>query len=281
MRSDARKGPGAAATARRKELQSQAAASDDERAIEAAGLLRKSDPDTARLRAIATGGEQVDRGPLPTLRILATLSAPDETAASAVVQRLRAAKNDLADAGAQVSQRNRDRLKLLAARPATPRQPRGSDLPVCRAGNLDAAWAETSKALVKQEKKQFAEVEAAHQTFDLAFDAVLKLMQPPPAQIASAPLPSLQSVVDEARKAWAAWTKIDVEKDAANADVLAAHVETHLPRLAAAIAQLRESTTAEIAALDDQWQPLASAIAGWCNDWEAWKKVEPSRETTR
>lgn len=275
-RSDARKGPGAAATARRKDLQSQAAASTDERAVEAAGSLRKSDPDTTKLRALATGGQQVDRGPLPALRILSTLSTPDEGAASAAVKRLRTAKNELADAGAQVSQRNRDRLKLLEQGLLFHASHGDQTCPVCRAGNLDANWKETSKALVEQERKQFAEVEVAHQTFDLAFDAVRKLMQPPPAQLASAPMPSLKSAVDEAREAWTAWTGIDIKKDAGGADVLAAHVDTQLPRLAAAVAFLRESAASEISALDDQWQPLASAIAGWCDNWVAWKKVEPS-----
>ncbi|WP_372733371.1 AAA family ATPase [Nocardioides sp.] len=275
-RSDARKGPGAAATAKRKELQAQATASTDERAIEAAGLLRRTDPDTAKLRALATGSQQLDRGPLPALRIMATLSAPDEAAASAAVERLRTAKNDLADAGAQISQRNRDRLKLLQQGLLFHSTHGDQTCPVCRAGNLDASWAETSKELVEDEKKQFAEVEAAHQTFDLAFDAVRKMIQPPPAPLTDAPMPSLQSVVDETRGAWTAWTKIDATKDAAGTDVLAAHVETQRPRLAAAVALLRESAASEISALDDQWQPLASAIAGWCDDLEAWKNVEPS-----
>ena len=275
-RSDARKGPGAAATARRKDLQGQAAASTDERAVEAASLLRKTDPDTTKLRALATGGEQVDRGPLPALRILSTLSTPDEAAVSAAVKRLRTAKNELADAGAQVSQRNRDRLKLLEQGLLLHASHGDQTCPVCRAGNLDANWAETSKALVEHEKKQFAEVEAAHQTFDLAFDAVRKLLQPPPAQLTNAPMPSLQSAVDEAREAWTAWTSIDAKKDADGADVLAAHAETQFPRLAAAVAVLRASAASEISALDDQWQPLASAIAGWCDDWEAGRQVEPS-----
>ena len=62
-------------------------------------------------------------------------------------------------------------------------------------------------------------------------------------------------------------------KDAGGADVLAAHVESTLPAVAAALSALRDAATAEISALDDQWQPLAGAIAGWCDDWEAWKKL--------
>lgn len=275
-RSDARKGPGSAATARRRDLQKQAAASTDERAVDAASLLRRSDPDTAKLRALATGGEQVDRGPLPALRMLSTLSVPDEAAVSAAVKRLRTAKNELADAGTQVSQRNRDRLKLLEQGIRLHADHGDQTCPVCRTGNLDSTWAETSKALVEFEQKQFAEVEAAHQTFDLAFDAVRKLVQPPPAQLTNAPVPSLRAAIDGAREAWVAWTDIEVKKDADGADVLVAHVETQLPRLVDAVDLLRSSAAVEVSALDDQWQPLAGAIAGWCGDWEAWKTVEPS-----
>lgn len=275
-RSDARKGPGAATTTRRRELQSQAAASTDERAIEAASLLRLTAPDTARLRAIATGGQQVDRGPLPALRVLATLTAPEEATALAAVERLRTAKNDLANAGARVSQRNRDRLNLLQQGLLLHASHGDQPCPVCRAGTLDASWAATSKALVEQEKEQFAEVEAAHQAFELAFDAVRRLLQPPPTQLTSAPIQSLQAVVDEARAIWTTWTTIDATKDAGGADVLAAHVKNQLPRLAAAVTLLRESATSGISAMDDQWQPLASAIAGWCDEWDAWKKVEPT-----
>lgn len=275
-RSDARKGPGAAATARRKDLQGQASTSTDERAIQAASLLKKTTPDTGKLRALATGGEQVDRGPLPALRTLSTLSTPEESAVTAALARLRAAKNELADAGAQVSRRNRDRLKLLEQSLLLHAAHGDQTCPVCRVGDLDATWAQTSTTLVEQERKQFAEVEAAHQTFDLAFDAARKLIQPLPTQLASAPTPSLQDAVDEVRGAWIAWNAIDIEKDADGADTLATHVETHFPRLADAVGVLRSSAAAEIAALDDQWQPLAGAIAGWCDDWEAWKAVEPS-----
>lgn len=275
-RSDVRKGPGAAATGRRKDLLRQAAASADERAVAAANLLRKTDPDTTKLRALATGGQQADLRVISILRTLSTLSSPDETAVATAVQRLRTAKNELANAGAQVSQRNRDRLKLLEQGLFLHANHGDQTCPVCRSGNLDSTWAETSQALVELEKKQFADVETAHQTFELAFDAVHRLLQPPPAQLSSAPLTSLQGAVAGARKAWDSWTGIDIRKDAAGADSLATHVETQLPPLATAVAFLRDSAAAEASALDDEWQPLASAIAGWCDEWEAWKKVEPS-----
>lgn len=82
--------------------------------------------------------------------------------------------------------------------------------------------------------------------------------------------------MNEAREASIAWTEIDVSKNADGADQLTTHVETRFPRLTAALNDLRSAASAELSARDDDWQPLASAIAGWCQDWENWKVVEPS-----
>ena len=274
-RADVRKGPGAAAGTKRRELQVRAAQSTDERAVEAAKLLRKTDPDTAALRALATGGQQVDRGPLPALRVLATLSSPEDRATVAAVQRLRDAKNGLADAGAKVSQRNRARLKLLEQGLLLHATHGDQTCPVCRAGDLDASWAETSRELAEHSRKQFEDVELAHQTFDHAFDALRRLLQPPPAVLRSAPTQSIAVAVEEANEAWSAWSNVSVSKDADGADALATHVESSLPSLTAAVSSLREAATAEVSALDDQWEPLASVIAGWCDEWESWKQTEP------
>jgi recombinational DNA repair ATPase RecF len=275
-RSDARKGPGVVATQQRRNLQAQAAESEDERAVEAAALLKKTDPDTGKLRALVTGGAVVDRGPLPPLRALASLSAPDATVAAEAVARLKAAKNALANAAAEVSQRNRARLRLLEQGLALHAEHGDQSCPVCRQGDLDAAWAETSRALVKHEKDQFAGVDLAHNNFDVAFDGARKLLQQPPVQLTTAPLATIQPQVDAARAAWTTWTNLTTTRDAEGADVLAAHIERALPPLEKAIAALREAAGAEVTALDDQWQPLASAIAAWCDQWDEWKKVEPT-----
>lgn len=275
-RVDSRKGPGVAGAARRRDLQKTATRSTDERAADAAALLRKTDPDTATLRALATGGLQIDRGPLPALRVLATLTAPDDAAVESAVERLRAAKNGLADAGAAISQRNRDRLKLLEQGILLHSTHGDQTCPVCRVGDLEDKWAEASRAIVEHEKTQFADVEMAHQTFDIAFDAARKIIQPPPATLRTSPLPSLQTLVDKTREAWTMWASVEITKDAHGADSLAAHIESQLPPLAHSLELLRAAAAAEISALDDEWQPLASAIAGWCDDWESWKQVEPA-----
>ena len=183
----ARKGPGQVAGTRRRELQARAAASTDDRGIAAAALLKKTDPDTTTLRGLATGGAQIDSGTLHGLRALASLPAPDPAAAHAAVDRLRRSRDALADAGAQVSQRNRDRLRLLDQGMALYRAHGDQSCPVCRTGDLDASWLATSQALVEHQRTQFDEVELAHQDFDLAHDAVRKLVQAPPSSLARPP----------------------------------------------------------------------------------------------
>lgn len=274
--SDARKGPGVTGTARRKELQARAAASSDERAVEAAVLLRKANPDTGRLRALVTGGQQVARGPLSSLRVFATITAPDAEHAAAAVARLREAKNSLADAGAAVSARNRARLKLLDDAIAFHATHGDQSCPVCRTGNLDATWAETSRQLAARERKQFADVEVAHQNFDIAFEALQRVVQPTPVALDSAPLEALQTRLDEAKAAWAMWAQISPKRDAAGADALMDHVEIRLPKLRTAVTRLNEAASVALMELDDQWQPLATAIAAWCDAWDGWKETEPT-----
>lgn len=272
----ARRGPGQLAVARRRELQSQAAASGDERGVVAAGLLKKSAPDTAALRALATGGQHADTGLLHRLRTLATLSAPDPEEVRTALSRLLAARNALAEAGAEASRRNMDRLRLLEQGLALHDSHGDQTCPVCRTGKLDAGWHTTSRALVEHERSQFADIELAHQSFDLAFDALRKLIRSPQATLTSSPLPALAPVLEAAREAWAGWAAAPTRTDASGVDLLAAHVDLYLDGLVTATGALRDEAGAEIASLDDQWQPLASAIVVWCEQWEAWKEAEPA-----
>lgn len=274
-RSTVRKGPCDVATTRRKELQKWAAGSTDSRAVKAAALLRKSDPDTSALRAIATGSPQVDQGPVNALRLLAAIAGPDQGILGREVTQLRVAKNELADAGASVSQRKRDRLRLLEAGLRLHANHGDQTCPICHVGELDAPWAESSRLLAENQKAEFEGVELAHQTFEIAFDSLSKCLEQPPSTLKAAPVTSLQGPVDDARIAWAVWARAAVSRDAAGADDLIQHVESALPILVEALDNLREAARTRMAELDDEWQPLAGAIAGWCDDWESWKVAEP------
>lgn len=274
-RHTARKTPGQSVTADRKALQLRASASDDERAVKAAALLKKTSPDTAALRALATGGDQVDSGVLQRLRSIVALSPPEREAVAAAAARLRAAKNTLADAGAVVSQRNRARLRLLEQGIAFHQAHGEQSCPVCRTGDLDDTWLATSEDLARREREQFGGVEQAHHDFDLAFGILRRLVAPAPTALVTAPVPALQATLNAVREAWTAWSTVAATSDATGADRLVDHAESHLDDLLVSVAALREQAIAEVAALDDEWQPLATAIGSWCDQWDAWATQEP------
>lgn len=265
---DGLRAPMTVAGKRRRELQEQAAGAHDERAKQAAALLRKSSPDTGALRALVTGSGAGDLGPISSLRSLTSLSAPDPTAIESAVDRLRTAKNDLADAGASVSQRSRDRLRLLDQGLELHAHHGDQTCPVCREGQLDSSWAQTSREIADRSRREFAEVEQSHQTFELAFDSLRRSLTPPPHALRTSPVSELDDVVLEARDAWARWSEVKVTRDAAGADVLTEHVARTFSDLTAAVELVREQATKQIAVLDDDWQPLAAAIAAWCEQWD-------------
>lgn len=274
-RHTALKAPGQTLASDRRALQQRAAASEDERAASAAALLRKTSPDIAALRALVTGGEPTDTGLIQSLRALRDLGAPDAGQVQTATAQLRQALNNLADAGAAVSFRNRARLDLLERGLELHGTHGDQNCPVCRTGDLDAAWRETSEALARFEREQFADVDVAQQDFAIAFDRLRKLVTNTPPHLATAPVPDLQSAVDDLRSAWRAWSSINASASAAGADALIDHVDTHLPRLLAAVTVVRDQAAREIAERDDEWQPLATAIGTWCDAAEAWAEQEP------
>ena len=275
-RVDARKTPGLVATNARKELQRRSAASTDSRAAKAATLLRKTRPDTATLRALATGGLTVDQGPLPLLRQLAELDTPQATVVSAALTHLRDARDALADAGAEVADAAQARLAVLERALEVHSRHGDQDCPVCRQGHLDADWAAKARALATSQREQFSEIDRAHERFREAFDAAHRLLAPPPLSLDLAPVPELQARLDRVRQTWARWSDLSPSYDAAGAETLCGHLDAQLLPLAAAVADLRAAAADEVAARENEWQPLASAIAGWCDDWDAWQAVAPT-----
>lgn len=269
--------PETAATRRRKDLLSEAAQLDDERADRAAKLLRKISPEVDELRSLATGVTMTDRGPLPALRTLASIrepASPEEAATT--TQRLRQAVEGLADAGVGVSARRVARLRLLERAIEVHAAHGDMTCPVCRSGRLDEAWAETSRRLADEERKELSDVDAANQTFELALDSARRLVQPRPSALDRAPVPGLERHVEAARNAWDAWAAAPAGSGARSANELADHLELHVDDLSVALADLRRAATEELTARDKAWEPLAARIAAWCTQWDEWLAVRPS-----
>lgn len=272
-----RKAPGDAATQRRKQLVALAAGISDERAAEAAKLLRKSSPEVAALRALATGSTTVDRGPIPGLRSLAALESPTtgQEAADAA-RRLETAVAALADAGAEVSARQMARLTVLEQALEVHAAHGEMSCPVCHSGTLDDQWAATSRAFVARQREELVGLSAARQTFDLALGAARRLIAPRPAALNRPPLPELEPAVLTARTAWDAWADAPRGDDASAATALADHLELHQDELIGRLEELRVAASEKLAQLDDQWQPLATQIGTWCDVWDAWLSEKDS-----
>ncbi len=270
------KAPGDRGAAARKELKAAAEALDDARAGQAATLLRKTDLNVAALRALATGSVQADQGPVQALRLLSGLPAPATSEqVTSVATRLRAAVTDLADVGAEVSDRSLARLELLEQGLRLHAEHGDMTCPVCRTGELNDAWLSTSRDLAAEQRSELSSLDSARQTLRLALSEARKLLTPQPTGLQQTPLPELGTTMEQARAAWTAWVDVPSGSDATAATALADHLETRLDDLLAALGDVREAASTRLSALEDAWQPLASRVAGWCDEWEAWQQSRP------
>ena len=271
-----RKAPEAAATARRKQLLADAGGLADERAEEAARLLKKASPDVAALRALATGSAVPDTGPLQPLRTLAALtlsfSPSDVTEA---VSRLRAAVAGLADAAADTSARSVARLELLEAALRLHTDHGDMACPVCRTGELDAGWHELSAQLAADQRRELTDVRLAHQTLQLALGQARKLPSPRPSALNDAPDAALTDAVSSARSAWDDWSDAPSGDSAETAMALADHLEARSDDVQSAVHAVRATAGTRLSELEDAWQPFATQLAAWCDEWDACLSARP------
>lgn len=270
-RHKAGKAPGAALSNERKELLQRVTSLDDQRAVAAAALLKKPSPDVEALRALATGGTRIDRGPLAGLRAVVALADPataeDVTTAT---RRLRDSVTAVAQAASGGSPRRQARLAILE-RALDARSVHGDmSCPVCKQGHLDAEWAEASTEQAASERRELREIHEAQQTFEIAWGAARKLVGSPPRALDAAPVAGLEDVVSAARRAWTTWITAPQGSDIADALALADHLDLCIDDLQAATTAARETAAALLAELDDAWEPLAAGIAAWCQAWEQW-----------
>jgi recombinational DNA repair ATPase RecF len=271
-----RKGPKTAATARRKQLLVDAQALDDERAQRAAQGLKTTSPDVATLRALATGSAVPDTGPLQPLRNLASLSLPFSAEDVAeTTTRLRSAVAGLADAGADVSARSVARLELLESALRVHAEHGDMTCPVCRKGELDADWRELSTQLATAERRELNDVTLAHQTLSLAFAQARRLVTARPAMLQQAPDDALAAAVTDARTAWDRWCEAPSGGSAGDALSLADHLDSTGRPLLTAVDSLCTSAASRLSELEDVWQPFATQLAAWCDEWDACLAARP------
>lgn len=191
---------------RRRQLQQEAAALGDERAVQVAALLKKTAPDIDRLRSLVTVGGSPDSAELSGIQGLASLNAPDIEAVDLATTELReaaqsmisAAESDLALRAQQIDLRTRA-LELHETFGDMP-------CPVCAGAELDQRWAESSRDLIAAEDHELAQLRHARHRLDSARQRARTFLFSRPRELDAVPAPGLETVVEKARTAWDAWT---------------------------------------------------------------------------
>lgn len=257
-------------SARRKQLQAEAAALEDERATKAAALLKKPAPDTAQLRELVTGTSSPETGVLAELRAMANLDVPDLDIVEQSSTVLRDAVEGMTSAGEGELARRAAQLDLRGQ--ALRLHETFGDMlcPVCERGELDGPWARSTHELIGAEDDELAHLRQAKAHLDSARNRARALVSPRPGALDVAPTPELEAVVTEARAAWDTWAAAPAGDLA-----LSTHLDDEVLVLVDAVTALREAAAAELQARHDAWAPTAAKVAAFCTEWDEWLVLQP------
>lgn len=226
---------------RRRELQQEAAALEDERAVQVAALLKKTAPDINRLRALVTVAGAPDSGELSSIQKIASLSASDIEAVDHATTELREAAEGMVEA-AESDLALRAKQTDLRARALELHEKFGNmRCPVCAGGELNQEWAESSRDLVAAEDYELGELLHSQRRLDSARQQARAFLSSRPRELDTVPTPGLEAVVEEARTAWDAWTAAPAGDLA-----LATHLDDQVLVLDAAVSALRDAAAAEL-----------------------------------
>lgn len=259
------KAPGDTLVGARKSLQTDASVIDDERATVLSALMRKTQPDTASIRALATGLVLTDGGPLGHLRLLEGLRAPAQAEALHASEALTRAVADMAKAGEDELARDAARLDVRRQALRVHEQFGDMTCPVCAGAHLDHAWAESAREDISRRTSHMAGLQAARDSLERARSSAGRLLTPRPAALDRSPLPELAAVVDTARDAWDTWALApsdDLE--------LAEHLQLRWRAFDSALEVLRAAATAELQSRHDVWTPIATRAVTFCDAWDLW-----------
>jgi recombinational DNA repair ATPase RecF len=267
------------AEAERNDLAGALADVDDERAAQAHAVLTARVPDLAELARIVTGtGSPQAGGALDVLRRLVALVPPDLAAVDRATGFLRDAANGLdAVAGSEAA-----RAKALAdllgqAVRFHDRHPADTDCPVCgRSDALDKAWHDHATAEIDRLRTEADTAERAHTAARAAVQAATTLIRPLPDAVAQGEAAGIDT--SALAEAWAAWADDPPPaRPEAPDDLrrLADHLATATALVDAAGAVAR-AATAELAAREDRWSPVAKDVAAWIDQGRAAAHTKPA-----
>ncbi|MFJ4687104.1 AAA family ATPase [Streptomyces sp. NPDC088789] len=241
---------------------------DDQRAVEAARALGGRTPDADAVRALLDRDAVTDSGADVRLRVLATLTGPDQQEVAGALARLREAAAAAEDVRHSDAEDARRLAGLLESALEHRRRSQNADCPVCgTADRLDRAWADGARAEIERLQSEAAGAEAVRRTLSAAQRAVHDLVQPVPDL--------LRAEESELAGLWREWALCRSLTDPAE---LANRVERVAPTLGAACRQVSEEAARRLTDRSTAWRPAVVRLAEWLGATEKAAEAKDQRK---
>jgi recombinational DNA repair ATPase RecF len=257
----------------RKRLLDVLADSADERAQQAAALLRKrGGAPLDDVLALATGSSDAGLQVASALRVLTQLETPSLDEVDAAATRLRAAVQAVAVRSGEVADSATHRVDLLQAALRFHEHAGDGDCPVCGQGTLDGEWAARARDVVATAEDALKEYRAA--------TAELTQARPGATDLIAA-LKTGDEVVGVELPALATYNHAVAAAQQAPDDdtALAAHLESTVIAVTAAADTLRAQATDALSLRESAWAPLAAQLGGWVSMEEEARALDATVKT--
>ena len=251
-----RKQARAVATNALRDLKATLQNADDPRALDAAKLLKKRQPDLDAVTALVSDADSPQTMIVAKLRAIAEISVPDLDDVVSTTSTLRQKESkalELADQALDAAEHRSTLLRqALAYRDTTDDE----QCPVCGVGALDGGWKQHTREFLDAEDQRLTDYRLAQTELKQARVAVEALLSGTVdvAQVDGVQLPSLDAYA--AAIAAAGARPSDVGR-------LADHADQVMPRVIDALTDLQTEASAAVTTLEDAWAPIALRINGW------------------
>ena len=251
-----RKQPRAVATTALRDLKAVLQGADDARAVEAAKLLKKRQPDLDVVTALVSGADSPQTKVIATLRGIAEIAVPDLDGVVSATSALRQKESKALQLADQALDSAEHRSALLRRALEYRDTTDDEQCPVCGVGVLDDEWKQHTREFLITEDQRLSDYRAAQTELKQARAAVDALSSGlvDVAQVDGVQLPSLDAY--SAAVAAARARPDDVGR-------LADHADQVVPSVVHALMELQAEVTAAAASLEDAWAPIAAKINGW------------------
>lgn len=238
---------------------------EDQRAATALAQVKKTKPNLDLVRPLISGAAPNVPAAWEHARRLLVPTAEEADPRCAVLRSAAKAEREEARRADTLAA---DRARLLESGLEFHDQHGDQNCPVCGQGTLDENWAVAARAALERAESAARDLTAARAESRQARSAVVAMVR----AVARPPLTDAElSALAAARTAYDDFAELPLDDDLA----LAEHVETTLPSLRAAYAQLTQEASSLIQAREDAWSPVALKLAEWLRKAEAAAGVAP------